>query len=278
LKQKRLALRTKMPRASRHFLPGYVWHITHRCHQRKFLLKFARDRRRYLHWLFEAKKRYGLSVLNYVVTSNHIHLLVKDTGANVIAESMQLIAGRTAQEYNQRKDKQGAFWEDRYHATAIETDEHLHRCLTYIDLNMVRAGVVNHPEEWQESGFIEIQKPSKRYTIIDLPSLSELSGFADLRDFQRTHRQWVEQGLENGFAVRDARWSEAIAVGSLSFVENVRKQLGVKASHRDVIEANGSYALRESAEAYGFEIAPENEALRHQNAILWDESIDDART
>ena len=52
---------------------------------------------------------------------------------------MQLIAGRTAQEYNQRKGKQGAFWEDRYHATATETDEHLHRCLIYVDLNMVRA-------------------------------------------------------------------------------------------------------------------------------------------
>ena len=101
-----------------------------------------RDRRRYLHWLFEAKKRFGLSVLNYMITSNHVHLLIKDTGPNVIADSMQLIAGRTAQEYNQRKDRQGAFWEDRYHATAIEADEHLHRCLIYIDLNMVRAGVV----------------------------------------------------------------------------------------------------------------------------------------
>jgi putative transposase len=55
-----------MPRANRHFLPGYVWHITHRCHHKQFLLKFARDRRRYLHWVFEAKKRFGLSVLNYV--------------------------------------------------------------------------------------------------------------------------------------------------------------------------------------------------------------------
>jgi putative transposase len=72
-----------------------------------------------LHWVFEAKKRLGLSVLNYTVTSNHIHLLVKDTGANAIAQSMQLIAGRTAQEYNQRKGRQGAFWDDRYHATAI---------------------------------------------------------------------------------------------------------------------------------------------------------------
>src|ERR1051325_10958562 len=85
-----------MPRANRHFLPGYVWHITHRCHQRKFLLKFARDRRRYLHWLFEARKRFGLCVLDYIVTSNHVHLLIKDTGSNVIAESMQLIAGRAA--------------------------------------------------------------------------------------------------------------------------------------------------------------------------------------
>jgi putative transposase len=56
------------------------------------------DCRRYLHWVFEAKKRFGLSVLNYMVTSNHVHLLVKDTGPNVIAESMQLNAGRTAQE------------------------------------------------------------------------------------------------------------------------------------------------------------------------------------
>ena len=57
-----------------------------------------RDRRCYLHWLFEAKKRFGLSVLNYMITSNHVHLLIKDTGPNVIADSVQLIAGRTAQE------------------------------------------------------------------------------------------------------------------------------------------------------------------------------------
>ena len=48
----------QMARAKRHFLPGHVWHITHRCHKKEFLLKFARDRCRWLQWLFEAKKRY----------------------------------------------------------------------------------------------------------------------------------------------------------------------------------------------------------------------------
>ena len=98
---------------------------------------------------------------------------------------MQLIAGRTAQVYNQRKGRQGAFWEDRYHATAIQVDEHLHRCLVYIDLNMVRAGVVNHPAQWTHSGYREIQEPPERYAVIDLPGLSALCGFTGVGEFQR---------------------------------------------------------------------------------------------
>jgi putative transposase len=59
----------------------------------------------------------------------------------VIPKSIQLVAGRTGQEYNERKRKKGAFGEGRYHATAVETGRHLRQCLVYIDLNMVRAGV-----------------------------------------------------------------------------------------------------------------------------------------
>ena len=59
------------------------------------------------------------------MTSNHIHLRVKDTGNNVIPQSMQLIAGRVGQEYNQRKQRKGAYWEDRYHATAVDTEDYL---------------------------------------------------------------------------------------------------------------------------------------------------------
>ena len=67
-----------------------------------------------------------MAILNYMVTSNHIHLLVVDTvERNAIPKSIQLVAGRTGQEYNQRKSRRGAFWEDRYHATAVESGEHL---------------------------------------------------------------------------------------------------------------------------------------------------------
>lgn len=111
-----------------------------------------------MEWLFEARKRYGASILNYMVTSNHIHLLVSDDGdRDTIPKSIQLIAGRTGQEYNQRKKRNGAFWEDRYHATAVERDDHLAQCMVYIDLNMVRVGVVKWPEEWIFCVYSEIQ-------------------------------------------------------------------------------------------------------------------------
>ena len=89
---------------------------------------------------------------------------------------MQLIAGRTAQEYNRRKQRKGAFWEDRYHATAVEKNEHLARCLVYIDLNMVRAGVVGHPGEWRWSGYKEIQNPPERYRVVYMQMLMYLLG------------------------------------------------------------------------------------------------------
>ena len=152
-----------MARAHRHFTPGQAWHLTHRCHKREFLLKFARDRQRWMHWLYQARQRFGLTVLNYCVTSNHIHLLVYDAnGDGSLANSIQLVAGRIAQEYNQRKNRKGAFWEDRYHATAIEKGEHLLRCVVYIDLNMVRTGMVAHPQQWPHCGYREIgDKPGR---------------------------------------------------------------------------------------------------------------------
>jgi putative transposase len=65
-------------RARRHFPPGYSRHITRRCHKGEFLLKFEKDRKARVSWLFEAKKRFKLHILNYMATSNRMHLLVLD--------------------------------------------------------------------------------------------------------------------------------------------------------------------------------------------------------
>ena len=259
-----------MARAKRHYLPGHVWHITHRCHKKEFLLKFARDRRRWLQWLFEAKKRYGLCILNYIVTSNHIHLLISDGGGReVIPRSLQLIAGRTGQEYNQRKNRNGAFWEDRYHATAVSSDRHLIQCIVYIDLNMVRTGVVNHPSGWDFGGYNEIQEPRARYALIDYERLMELLHISTVDDLRNSHKKWVEETLKTKNYIRENKWTQSIAVGSKSFIEDIKAKLGIQAKGRQVKESNGSYHLRETQVPYNSDFTPENSDLSAENAYFW---------
>ena len=262
-----------MPRANRHYIPGQVWHITRMCHKKEFLLKFARDRQNWLRWLFEAKKRFGLRILNYIITSNHIHLLAVDDGErDVIPRSLQLIAGRTGQEYNQRKGRKGAFWEDRYHATAVESGSHLIQCIVYIDLNMVRTGIIDHPSQWSASGYNEMQNPRQRYTLIDYRRLAHLLGYEGIDDIREAHRVWVEDALKGGkYNVRDYKWTESVAVGSGDFVEKTKEKLGIKIKGRKITENNGVYELKESnTTAYGNDYSNKIDAIRSENTYFWE--------
>jgi len=98
------------------------------------------------------------------------------------------------------------------------------------------------------------------------------------RALQQAHRQWVEEALQGELAVRDARWSEAIAVASLAFVEKVKGELGIKAVHREVERPAGTYALREQSEVYGGDSGSESEALAPQNTIFWEENAEITET
>jgi len=97
-----------------------------------------------------------------------------------------------------------------------------------------------------------------------------LCGFSKLADFQRAHCQWIEAALHGDLAVRDTRWSEAVAVGSLAFVEKIKSELGVKALHRDVEQLDGIYALRQPGEAYRTNFDTQNESLRPENTLPWE--------
>ena len=242
-----------MPRAKRHFISGkgHIWHITHRCHKKEFLLKFKRDKRTWLFWIFCAKKAYGLKILNYIVTSNHIHLLVQDNGEpDVIPRSLHLAAGQTAQRFNRRKKRRGAFWQDRYHATAVDVGTHLVRCIVYVDLNMVRAGVVNHPKEWPFGGYAEIQSSKARYRLIDKQALMKLLRFRDHDELKKAHRSWVEETLKEARLSREEYWTESVAVGSQEFVSGIKQELLERGIGKKIIKGVRICTLQESRFSY----------------------------
>lgn len=206
-----------------------------------------------------------------MVTSNHVHLLVVDDGdRDVIPNSMQLVAGRTGQEYNQRKNRKGAYWEDRYHATAVESGEHLARCMVYIDTNMVRAGVANHPSMWPFSGYNEIQEPRRKNVLIDYERVQGLFGATSYDEFRSSHKGRIEQYLGDVDKAREEGWTGSIAVGSRPFVEKVKALLGFRAKGREVIEGNEGFQVREGPGPYNDLFRPEKGDIGPKNTYFWD--------
>jgi putative transposase len=161
---------------------------------------------------------------------------------------MQLVAGRTAQEYNKRKKRNGGFWEDRYHATAVQSDQHLVRCLVYIDLNMVRAGVAQHPRDWEVSGYHEIQCPRRRQGIIDHNTLQRLIGVSAADELHRIHAKWIIDELQD--SRRDPTWTESVGVGDEDFLTDLKSRLGAAGYHRKIRSVDGATCLLEPRNTY----------------------------
>lgn len=202
-------------------------HVTHRCQEGRFLLRFKQDRRNYVRRLREAIETIPVDVLDYVVTSNHVHLLLwADDGGNV-SKAMQYIQGTTARDYNRRKERRGTFWADRFHPTLIQTGPHLSRCLFYIGLNMVRARAVSHPSEWEGCGYAELAGVTEKPGII---VLDRLLWCLEMPGNRKQFREWyckTMDELSGGYLAREPLWSEAAAVGDRHWIEKVAGRIAV---------------------------------------------------
>lgn len=233
-----------MPKMHGHGIAGQVVNITQRCYQQQFLLNDDADRRRWLYWLFQARKLYGLSVLNYVVTSNHVHLLVQDPGRPRLDASMQLINTRTTKELNRYHRRKGALWEADFQATAIQTNAHLARCMNYIDMNMVRAGEVQHPGQWRCSGYFESLNPCKRGGRIDHARVPGILRCDSAKALQSARDGWINTKLASANLCREPYWTNSIAVGDLAFALKMKRAMAYTQPGRRAQKEPGCFAVR----------------------------------
>ncbi len=97
-----------MARANRLSGHGGIFHVTHRCHNREFLLKFALDRQAYRAKLRERLPEFNVALLDYCITSNHVHLLLDAEERMQISGLMRTVAGEFARAYNRRKNRMNA--------------------------------------------------------------------------------------------------------------------------------------------------------------------------
>ena len=191
-------------------------------------------------------------MLTYCITSNHVHMLLTSRSTDTaISRFMQAVEGEFALRYNRRKARSGAFWGGRFHATMIDSGEYLWGCMRYIDLNMVRAGVVRHPREWAWTGYGEIVGLRKRYRLICLPELAARTGQRDPARVAEWYREWIEQATSAERATRDPKWTESIAVGGRPFVDGIGRGVDDRMRVEVGTDDSGIWMVREKPAAYG---------------------------
>ena len=241
------------------------YHITHRCQERRFLLRFALDRQNYLRRLRQMAGAYRVSVLDYMVTCNHVHLLLWARRGREVAAAMHFLQGNTARDYNRRKAREGAFWGGRYHPTLIESGRHLSRCLFYIDMNMVRARVVEQPAGWDACGCRELAEDGKRrWPIIDRDRLLDCLEFdGHWEAFTDWHRRTLAGLVSSDWRVREPVWSTAAAIVTRPFLDRLAGGLGGVELERmpAPVPTVGSVALAEGETIYALHLSERTRRL-----------------
>jgi len=137
-----------MARQPRLTVAAYPHHIIQRGNNRQLIVLDDADRQ-FLLALWQAQAQAcQVAVHAYVLMSNHFHLLVTPDTADGVPRMMQAVGRSYVRYFNNRHGRTGTLWEGRYRSSLIDTEQYLLTCMAYIDLNPVRAGVVEGPADF----------------------------------------------------------------------------------------------------------------------------------
>jgi putative transposase len=140
----------RMPRVT---CPGLPHHVIQRGNNRSAIFYDDSDYHAYLNWLSEAIQKYGCRLHAYVLMTNHVYLLLTPESNLSIGQVMQSLGRRYVRYVNSVYRRTGILWEGRFKTSVIQSENYQLACYRYIELNPVRAGMVNSPDEHRWSSY-----------------------------------------------------------------------------------------------------------------------------
>lgn len=143
----------KMPRKPRIVIPGQPSHVLQRGNNRQAIFFAGEDYRVFLETLEAACEKYGCEVHAYVLMTNHVHLLMTPAERDSLSLVMQSVGRRYVRYVNDTYRRSGTLWEGRFKCSLIDTVNYLLTCFIYVEMNPVRAGMVEAPQQYRWSSF-----------------------------------------------------------------------------------------------------------------------------
>lgn len=212
-----------MARLPRLTVPGYAHHLIQRGNNRQAIFASDGDRQFLLDLFAEQAKACEVAVHGYVLMDNHFHLLATPATSQGLAQMMQAVGRRYVRHFNDRQQRTGTLWEGRFKSSLIQSERYLLACMAYIDLNPVRAGMVQQAGDYRWSSYAHHTGLHTEAWLTPHPLFWALGNTPFAREM--AYANLVQAGIAS---VQQAALTDATlrgwALGEADFVADLQKQ------------------------------------------------------
>jgi putative transposase len=139
-----------MPRTARLVIPNVPHHVTQRGNRRQSTFFSDADFAFYGALLTEWCAKTETKIWGWCLMPNHVHLILEPSHADGLRAALGETHRRYTRHVNAREDWRGHLWQERFSSFPMD-EAHLLSALRYVELNPVRARLVERPEDWRWS-------------------------------------------------------------------------------------------------------------------------------
>ncbi len=134
-----------------------------------------------------ACKKDIVSIIAYAIMPTHFHLILRQEGDNGISDYVNYIQKSYTLSFNNKHKRRGPLWQGRFKNVLVQSDEQLIHLTRYVHLNAVTAQIVDKPENWRYSSYLE-------YLGLDH---KEICNFKDcIRVPLEEYKDFVDNGID----------------------------------------------------------------------------------
>ena len=169
-----------------------VYHVTARGNKRRKIYFTKTDYQKFLQYIAEAKKKFGILIHSYVLMGNHYHLIIETPEAN-LSKALHHINSSYTTYINHKRKRSGHLFQGRYKAIVVSKDNYLVELSRYIHLNPFRAGKVEKPEEYQYSSYKTYKTGKKDEILTQDLILGLIAGHKS--EARRKYKAFVETAM-----------------------------------------------------------------------------------
>ena len=219
-----------MSRTARFVVDNGFYHVMNRGNDKKEIFKEKKDYEYFLELLKSTKEKYDIKIYHYVLMYNHFHLILKAKTGKDLSDSMQRITMMYTQYYRKHYEGVGHFFQDRFKSFIIQEGHYLLECSRYVELNPVKAGIVEDAKDYKWSSYKSYIEGGESEFLDSNPEFEGLSD--DIEKGRQIYKEFIKDGT--GWERRkEDRFFKSGVYGSKEFIGSLKKDgLTTVWSHR----------------------------------------------